>query len=190
MSYSHDNTLLQRMGFRDPDRKTPDHDRACIELATTPKKLLSALDISCDAARAHLEQPLQKGTGKYTSTIGFLDATVEWKKIKMVVGCSSSWKHPADKPWARCTSCFDYDDGDHGILLVEVKTRVENIGDLLRQMNLYREYAKFRQYVIWSLFPEDRRYGTLLSQQGYTLVVGSSIDTLELIKADDGGVWA
>ena len=184
MSYSHDNTLLQRMGFRDPDRKIPDHDRACIELATSPGRLLSLLSISCDMARVQLEQPIQKGEGKYSSTIGFVDAFLEWKKTKPSVGCNSSWEHPNGKPWVRCDKCFDYDAGERGLLLVEVKTRIENIGDLLRQMNLYRQYTRVDRYIVWSLAPEDCRYGTLLVQQGYTLVVGPTIGSLELAKLE------
>lgn len=57
-------------------------------------------------------------------------------------------------------------------MLIEVKTKIDGVGVLLRQMNLYREYHKADEYVVWSLDPSDAKYINLLSQQGYRLIIG------------------
>ncbi len=65
-------------------------------------------------------------------------------------------------------------------IVIEVKTRIDSIGELLRQMNLYRSYSDpffespqhFGKYVIWSLDPADARLASVLHSQGYILLVG------------------
>lgn len=174
------------MGFKDPDRKTPEHDRACIELALNPGRLLTALEIQHDGARALLEQPLQKGDGKYASTVGFIDAIVLAVAKTTRRECTGS--HPSWESFRRCDQCVDVPVAyARSALLVEVKTRIDNVGDLLRQINLYREYkrdherVRIEQFVIWSLAP-DREYGQLLKDQGYTLIVGRDLSSLEVSK--------
>lgn len=235
MSHSFDSTLLQRMGFKDPDRGTPAHDRACIEIATKPHLLTEALGMSAIEHRGHhadLEVPLQKGDGKYASTVGFIDAMIslsvghesnDWWQVggswgageyrhQQVDRCAV-WKERIEEhqEWSafqgasggfitrqrRIGSCACSRADFHGpntrfwepvSLLVEVKSAIDNVGDLLRQMNLYREYKKehesrrvrsrVAQYVVWSLRASDIELADLLDGQGYKLVVGESISKL------------
>jgi hypothetical protein len=180
MAHSYDNTLLQRMGFSDPDRRTPQHDDACIEIATDPERFVRAVKerIGVQYASCKLEVPLQKGDGKYASTIGFIDAVIEWRN-------SIDGQRP--EPRCRCVTrsqreecvCLVPVSGPLALgwmsstMLVEVKTKIDSVGNLLRQMNLYREYRPHvDEYVIWSLDPADTRYAGLLFQQGYQLIAG------------------
>lgn len=200
MSHSYDSTLLQRMGFRDEDRRVPAHDRACIDIATAPSRFLSLLDARCmsGSPRVLLEQPLQKGEGKYATTVGFIDAIVAFyvcggekdlRPFEEVRYFCSTCKQTT-RAVGRCVDCDEWPNQEvirtevHGPryaywyeqgVLVEVKTRITAIGDLLRQMNLYREYRKVAHYVVWSLDPSDAEYGPLLTSQGYQLIVGPSL---------------
>lgn len=184
MSHSFDSTLLQRMGFKDEDRKTPAHDRACIEIAVNPQALIDALSLPGDQAATLLEVPLQKGEGKYASTVGFIDAIVEWSAAKKVQSCT---RRHRERPFVLCADCTEEDYRSPRAMLVEVKTKIVGIGDLLRQMNLYREYkrehggypaTKIDPFVVWSLEPGDVQFSALLLSQGYRLLVGPTLADL------------
>jgi hypothetical protein len=176
MSRSTESTMLQRMGFLDHDRKLPEHDRACIELATDPAALARALGIDFDSAAAKLECPLQKGDGKYATTVGFIDALVTSYKHLTSRYCDTEIGHRYHGVTVPCASCVE-EELRHvsALMLVEVKTKIENIGDLLRQMNLYREYFKATHYVVWSLRSADAQFRVLLGSQGIVLVAGASL---------------
>jgi len=193
MAHSYDQTLLQRMGFADPDRRSPAHDDACVQIATEPERFIRAVRerLGVREARCDLEVPLQKGEGKYASTVGFIDAMVMWT--------NASEQAPVPRYSSRRVGRYDEKFWMATGMLVEVKTSIDGIGNLLRQMNLYREYKKTHSaifvdekgathkqddgsqftyetyvddYVIWSLNPTDSKYTKLLSQQGYHLIAG------------------
>lgn len=201
------------MGFKDPDRKTPEHDRACIDLATSPIGFLQAAGLvlaDVSSPSVYLEVPLQKGDGKYASTVGFIDAVVtygrpvgedadwwacgrgmDWTRSgpkhdssskdrclfwtpksewSGECGCSRDrFQGPSPREWHRCS------------WVVEVKSSIDNVGDLLRQMNLYREYKKehnhshVEKFVIWTLSDSDAKFRDLLVGQGYDLVIGRDL---------------
>lgn len=163
MAHSYDQTLIQRMGFADPDRRSPAHDDACIQIATDPERFARAVRERLDVreARCDLEVPLQKGDGKYASTVGFIDAMVTW--------CAGLSEVSAPALGFRWVGGKHYPVSS---MLVEVKTKIPAFGDLLRQMNLYREYRRVDEYVVWSLDPADSKYAKLLAGQGYRLLAG------------------
>jgi len=212
VAHSYDQTLIQRMGFSDPDRKLPAHDDACVEIATDPERFIRAIKdrLGVRLAQCDLEVPLQKGDGKYASTVGFIDAMVMWGNaiVPSDDSCARKWSTYDDgehssscknewdevgKKWRRinCVCQMPWSgplpiEWEYRSLLIEVKTHIDGIGNLLRQMNLYREYKKNHRiliderqyevpvfgYIIWSLDPADARFAKLLSQQGYTLIAG------------------
>jgi len=223
MAHAHANTLLQKMGFKDPDHELPAHDTACVSLVMNAQKLLALVprwgvrDIAIE-----LEKPLQKGDGKYASTVGFIDAMIKWDEWSPRDACDSErrmkverWRCPACGMAAstrereeRCKTCkgpqghavwLQRDDESlvregpaHPLvsrcsMLVEVKTKISGIGDLLRQMNLYREYQPADEYTVWSLTESDAVYEEVLLSQRINLVVGSSLDLLVATRwiADD-----
>jgi hypothetical protein len=203
VSHSHDNTLLQRLGFQDPDRRNPEHDKACVAIATRTQGFLAAIgvDLTCaQECRAALEVPIQKGSKGYQSTIGFVDALVTymqaggerinwWKNFANVdswEGPRHHWSERACPTWekdesipfelGKCLCSRDRFPGPNERewlpvrVLVEVKTSIVAIGDLLRQMNLYREYVQASRYVVFSLTRGDSQYSELLLDQGYELL--------------------
>lgn len=102
--HSHDRTLLANLGFSDPDKKNPEHDRICQYLVTDesigklkawisnlipPKKVgsykseSSAWDVtrSDDIVCSYVpEYHLTKGDGQYKTSIGFIDISLEFTR--------------------------------------------------------------------------------------------------------------
>jgi hypothetical protein len=144
--HSHDRTMLANLGFADPDKKDPKHDWACQYLAELAEngKLGSSLinpifDVSkcilpihhdddakyryCIFRGVKMEHMLSKGDGKYQTTIGFLDVVVAFLYKFRNLGVE------------------DFRSG-LGYVVFEVKINQVGIGDIIRQINLYRQYYK------------------------------------------------
>lgn len=118
MAHSHDRTLLASLGFLDPDKREPLHDLACEYLsepaqATRMARLAGAPETEDVATVPTLEAQIAKGEGQYRTTVGFLDLRIEWKT-----------------------------ETAEGTVLVEVKIQPISIGDVLRQIALYRGHLK------------------------------------------------
>lgn len=133
MSHSKDKTLLAKLGFNDPDRAGKwawMHDRACAYLAETDAlvRIVKSRDadgsVTVTNVRTSLEVPITKGEGQYRTTVGFAD---------MLASADCSIVHPRLGALRLR-------------LLIEVKTRQESVGEWLRQMRLYGEYAKLIPY--------------------------------------------
>jgi hypothetical protein len=60
MARSHDQTLLAKLGFADPDRSDPTHDFACRYLATEP--VLEQLEMKFRPRKTVLGLPTARGT--------------------------------------------------------------------------------------------------------------------------------
>jgi hypothetical protein len=119
--HSHDRTMLSRLGFADPDKRNGLHDSVISLLVTASdevKKEVIGRLIPNFAAKilgtvyASSEVPLAKGEGQYKTVIGFLD---------LVFG-------------------FDVEGHGRRELIVEVKVGWPGVGDVVRQLNLYREF--------------------------------------------------
>lgn len=137
--YAHDRTLLASLGFADPDKKNPIHDLGCEYLTTVAKKdIIDKIDhhpndryqkdfgeciddLPRDWSKYRLfpftEFQLIKGDGKYRTTIGFVDAVI------------------VTMPTVQEACCID-------ISYFEVKVTRTTIGQVKRQISLYREYEK------------------------------------------------
>ena len=139
MSHAHDQTLLARLGFQDPDRKTPDHDLACRYLSQRDqlRKIVAlylpfserwgaygnhptrdiAFDM-CAAGSALLECPLTKGEGRYKTHIGFVDLVAKFDVLSSVHKERSAIS-----------------------IAIEVKIAPIDVSTILRQLNLYKQYT-------------------------------------------------
>ena len=144
---SNDNrSLIARLGFSDPDRCDQTHDLACqyLSLPDSVRKIVDLVQteyyrpirsfqkLSYSAAR--IEVPISKGNGQYKTTIGFVDILLEISPMFAGV----------------------YEDA---IIAVEVKTGRAGMGQVVRQINLYREFESvaFGRPVHWILattYPE------------------------------------
>lgn len=165
--HSHDRTLLAKMGFADPDKKNPRHDWACQYLAQ-PEVLqqffssrISAelKDHSSVDVQTVLEHHIMKGQGQYKTTIGFADVVFEssvrtqWSVANNCPGlcvANNNWDeryHTVDgtKP-RREFRVVDLSQIRQEVSssmssgLIEVKIAPVSVGEILRQVKLYREY--------------------------------------------------
>lgn len=150
--------MLAKLGFQDPDRsgdRAIRHDDICLSLMRPePLKRLREIvfsatsskeerkDVEFDDIRpGRLEVPISKGHDQYKSTIGFIDFQFEYsfsymarvhKRTRDPQTYREVWT-PTDK-FERWSS--------RAVVNVEVKTTSVPFGDVLRQINLYREYVK------------------------------------------------
>ncbi len=78
---------------------------------------------------AGVESPLTKGEDKYKTTIGFLDVFGAWRRDVRVEDRWAGW--------------------DTGYVYVEVKIAEETVGNILRQIGLYREHQSWHDNTNW-----------------------------------------
>jgi len=130
-----DRTLIASLGFSDPD-KGELHDRACFFCTTESfaaaipinsadvfdaDDIMLATEFSIRGYTAQLEHPIKEGYG----IVGFADALVTFDLI-------SVWLCP------ECKAYRDTGERKKFKVLIEVKTRIEPVGNWVRQINLYK----------------------------------------------------
>jgi hypothetical protein len=101
--------------------------------------------------RTILEQPIHKGDGQYRTTIGFIDVVVTYSFFEHRSG--SYLRHaykpdtylrtatPPDPVPASWQSLPPSSLAHRRAMMIEVKITLTSLGQLLRQIKLYREYA-------------------------------------------------
>lgn len=155
--HSKDRTLLAQMGFADPDRKETRHELAiqylirrdvafamtCIAIDASEglinfqvydggePTLLRECEIERIASVA-TEVHVGKGDGKFKGTVGFLDIVFDVAVRKKVV--------PKEADPMSCRA-VNYSQ------VVEVKINPIPTSDLIRQINLYREYHSAKIWI-------------------------------------------
>lgn len=152
MAYAHDNTLLSRLGFQDPDKKLPRHDLACRYIAQ-PGLLKDLFGLHV-AVSARTEEVISKGQGQYRQHIGFADAVAEWGYFTCAAHADHDASHNrhwrwiengrpgvvVEPPGPRPKKCSEIPCESGGIVLIEVKITPVPAAEILRQLNLYRQY--------------------------------------------------
>lgn len=167
MTHSYDRTLLATLGFADPDRRTSDHDLACEYLRTSPgvmERLVRTCvppDVKGLKWESRREVPISKGEGKYKTTVGFIDVLVHVEFVDPIE-----------------------DEMKYLNLIVEVKATPSSVGDLHRQLSLYREYPvlnprcwhrAYNNCVAATLFPLSEQDRNQLESDGIKCIrIGSS----------------
>lgn len=147
--------MLSRLGFSDPDKKNPLHDLACQYIATPEVAeklcLIFGLELDTKHRSIKVEIPLSKWQDRYKTTIGFMDVAIPVRAYEIGVEDGARYEpmHVADVEEAKADGC-EVIDGP-GDLVIEVKTSFTNLGDILRQIKLYREYLEARAMVLWIL---------------------------------------
>jgi hypothetical protein len=136
MAHTHDRTLLNRIGFMDPDKKLPRHDMACRYLAQ-PAILQKLMKLESDAKyETHLERVISKGSHQYLQHVGFVDLWVvaqhRFRVEQEVLHAGTKFERPGEK----------YTTWDNQSALIEVKISPVLTSDIIRQLNLYREYTR------------------------------------------------
>jgi hypothetical protein len=149
-------TISQRFGFQDPDLKTPGHDEIMIWLDTYAETILQTLipekrwddpdvpypDWYLRVTKKEWEQPI--ADGKYI--IGFADMVVKYEI-------------PTLEIWERAGKVMM---ASERMAYFEVKTFIPSVGELIRQINMYRKY-EYGTYIVVS---PDNRFESVLKSQG------------------------
>lgn len=159
MTHAHDRTLLASLGFQDTDKKDRRHDLACQYLAlpeSHDRIARSLLEPGCAfqkmnfapiLGKPRFEVQVLKGDGRYRTTIGFLDMVLP----------------------------FRFTQHHSFIAAIEVKITPTGVGDILRQIAVYREYT--------DVVPKDPLYGHWLVATAFQMSKGDvAILTTENIR--------
>lgn len=157
--HSHDRTLMAKLGFSDPDRGTPDHDLACLYMASKGVCEQVAALLARFAPAGLKESPdkvvvsatpefhLRKGEGQYSTTIGFVDVLYRVH----IMGPEFSYREQdgvdqSSPDWREWKPRYVTRTGRRYLarypLACEVKISSPPIGDLLRQMRVYTDYLR------------------------------------------------
>jgi hypothetical protein len=160
--HSSDRTLLARLGFSDPDKGDNRHDLACQYFSANKKAALALVDHAYrikyqsnyngsnfkvetyaepdkdECGPVVLEYPISKGEGQYKTTIGFVDVKIPFSKHVRIVGEQNinAWWPKEEPRWVH----IDEVKVNNGDIYIEVKIHPVGLGDILRQVNLYKEY--------------------------------------------------
>lgn len=179
--HAHERTMLSRLGFADPDRRESLHDLACgyLALPETVSRLVGLLGLNqppsavrdrvygkqCVATMSkavashevNLEWEIAKGYGEYRTTIGFADLMLRfyvekrYSNVRVNRGDQSSRCGRFRRPdWQ---SSEDYACGDTLNYGVEVKITRVPLGDLIRQIKLYRSYSGVDRWAAVTAYP-------------------------------------
>lgn len=194
-------TIQQRFGFKDDDLKSPKHDQLMLDLTAAADDLVSEIvkpewsdkdiknakehgvelppfpaisDISCE-----WEVPIVSRGYKSKYIVGFADLVIACCIPRLEVWESSQrgggWEREFGfKPYIR-------------EIYFEVKSTIPSLGELVRQINMYREYTPhygqgdlgkeiFRQ---WAIVSPDGRFANQIAKLGFTFVKYDEPDTVK-----------
>lgn len=206
--HSFDRTLIAKLGFSDPDKKNPRHDLGCLYLKdpevraklgewmlsriqklAIPRKETeersTVLEVKFPVPK--LEYHLAKGSGQYATTIGFLDARFDIELIVEHYEDSYSAYDRAGRPpkLSRKVRSQTWP------LFAEVKIEPVGVGDILRQLNLYRSYFEIGGYserprapypgvpygILFTSFQLSPAESTAINEAGYGCIqLGTKFD--------------
>ena len=203
--HTHDRTMLARLGFSDPDKREPIHDLACRYLAEpdTVARLIHLLgiehgpvpnhadygDTECTAMiaqqvighRATFEWEIAKGYEQYRTTIGFADLMLEIdlrvdhtlvkerRKDRYDRHRKPQWSNWRDKADDFRHLCRTYG--------IEVKIKPVPLGDLIRQIKLYRSYSGRNPWIAVTAYPlTPSEIGCLRNEDILHMRLGTTFD--------------
>lgn len=119
-------------------------------------------------SKSNVERHLQKGQGQYATTIGFLDAVLNFRASFVV--CSHKTHRPP--PFAKPEDWDISLSSAAAHVLVEVKINPVDVGAIIRQLSLYMDYWQTgdsaRAAVVACAFPLQVEDVSTLAGEGIT----------------------
>lgn len=137
-------TLIEKLGFVDPDRATTKHDEIQLWVYNNIVDVLrsfSSGEKTFDITFKKLEHPILQTAPNYKSIVGFVD---------LYVSGTVSSVNPND------TKSF--------YASIEIKSVISSCGDLIRQINFYKKYEPYK--TVWIVVSPDDRFSSILKEQG------------------------
>lgn len=146
-------TYLEKLGFADSDKKTTEHDIIQAWVYKNIKTILDETIMSKNPKPYEITNVKWEHQIIYTNSynnhtlIGFADLMVSYK-------CEFYNKH---------SESYQMENGE---VIVEIKTKIPDLGSVIRQMRTYQTYQKHyrTQYLVVS--PDDR-FPEILKEQGF-----------------------
>lgn len=140
-------THIEKLGFVDKDKKSSEHDKIQLWTYDNVETVIAETIMKNETnpykiVNRKWEFPVRYTNGSFQSLIGFID---------LRIGVNGKFKVQGQL----------VDDSDYPVF-IEVKTQIPNLGELLRQMNTYRNYISGKFIVV---APDDR-YKRILNEQG------------------------
>jgi len=144
-------TQLERLGFKDVDKKNPKHDEIQIWAYENAEKILRDTILAekeFELKNRKWERQIIQGArnSEYKRVVGFIDL---------------EFKYNAEY----YNKIGDYNELETRSLFVEVKTVIPNLGELMRQMNFYRSFLTEYGSKFMVICPDDR-YKRIINEQG------------------------
>jgi hypothetical protein len=141
-------TLLEKMGFVDEDRKSPDHQKIQEWTYKNVHLLIDSLFAKSEWTFQILsnewEYEVYSTSYNSRSIVGFVDIAVKFEKDN------------DKREW----------DDERPRVFFEIKTKILSFGDLLRQLKVYRTYLTHKKQAFVVVCPDDS-YADLLKEQGF-----------------------
>ena len=158
-----------------------------------------------DVVTTRMERPVTRGSGQYTSLVGFIDLSIRasrnqeirydetilhyYRRCRQVVvdsptvwdGCTmispsvshEDTSHTAEIAIPFAVQSFTIPIEYDRIINIEVKTRPVPLGDLIRQINLYKEFSGGDIWIVATTVALSTAYCSALHNEGIrTLFVG------------------
>lgn len=142
MSHAHDKTLLSSLGFADPDKREPLHDRGCQFIGSKATEIAQRLYCSNSSGLGKQERIITKGSDRYKQTIGFVDVQIDishpLERTEIIEPCTCCSKKMHTRSY--CGKCRREPISGPLRLIVEVKIQVVPVSTVVRQLSLYCEY--------------------------------------------------
>lgn len=171
-----DRTLLASLGFADGDKRDGRHELACQYMARpeiAQAVILTTVGsylpegwrfLAKNYGGSQFERPLNKGEGKYRTTVGFIDLIYKYGLT------------------ATDSTEFYFEEA-----YVEVKAGRVEVSAAIRQINLYREYVNSSQlWILAAAYPLSAlEIETLRSARIHPIVLGDKFDAwCETVKSE------
>jgi len=155
------NTVIERFGFKDEDLTTPEHDKVFMFLLNRENMIKVIKDFSNGNLKdATIHRMVIEGehaiVGYNKYNIGFVD-------IHVVV------------------EFYLCNNGERRVLNsrelgIEIKPYIKSIGELLRQINMYRSHV---DWTAWAIATYSIEYKDVLSGQGIHIIDLNKFDNLQ-----------
>ncbi len=178
-------TLQERMGFNDPDLKSPIHDEMCLWLmknkASVGCYLLGNVTVCYDEKDSLLKEAAQKLNKTFHDPDPMVEAEHPVKNGSYIVGFIdiairiryASLRRSAEQGKAE----YKFSSADDCVF-IEVKPKIESFGETMRQINMYREYA----YGKYAIFTPDHRFKDAFESQGIKVFKSTDVPLVDGAK--------